>query len=57
MKGNIVIKIGGSLLFTKNNEIDWSKVSPKAMREMLIAAGRVQALPGEVVEVNKDDNK
>ena len=27
MKGNIVIKIGGSLLFTKNNEIDSSKIA------------------------------
>ena len=27
MKGNTVIKIGGSLLFTKNNEINFSKIA------------------------------
>ena len=40
---------------TKTEEIDYSKMSPKAIKEMLIAAGRVQALPGEATEVGKDD--
>lgn len=46
-----------STVITKTDEIDYSKMSPRALKELLIASGRMNALPAEIVEVKDDEQK